>query len=446
MDHRIPRAGLAIGVVMALLAVLTFAFLNERFEGPSVSSVVLDQGYEVTATFKDTEILPPKQPVLHKGVSVGRVRSIEYNKGETTGTITFVVDDDFAPLYNDASVQIGERSLLGDPFLNLDPGHERAGELENGGAVKAVPSVDFDEAFDFLDEDGRAHVRSIIDTLSDGTKTKGNGAQLNSTIGGLNRTVTELRILTDQLRGQEAGIASFVSDASVVVTEIGDRETSLRSLVAGGRVTLDAVAANTASLEQGLAELPPLLAAGRSALANSRPLLENARPLIADLRDLAPDAIPALKAIGPLSRKSAAVIEGLEPQRIAAEPVLPQLLKVSRESLPVVQGFAPASRNLVPTLDYVAPRANSFSAFFANLASATAHGDSLSRWARFHFTFEPGEQSDVPTPSVCQPEDDIAPNAGFCQNAYPEPNDALNPEPFNGTYPRLLPFTPPPRR
>jgi hypothetical protein len=90
------------------------------------------------------------------------------------------------------------------------------------------------------------------------------------------------------------------------------------------------------------------------------------------------------------------------------------------------------------------PRARGIASFFANMASATAHGDSTGKWARFAILFEPGEIFDVPTPSVCEPEDDIAVNAGFCHNAYPPPNDALDPEPYEpGSYPRVEPFDPP---
>ena len=78
------------------------------------------------------------------------------------------------------------------------------------------------------------------------------------------------------------------------------------------------------------------------------------------------------------------------------------------------------------------------------MAAVTAHGDSTAKWARFAILFEPGELADNPTPAVCEPEDDIPVNAGFCHNAYPPPNDALDNEPYEpGSYPRVEPFDPP---
>ena len=61
--------------------------------------------------------------------------------------------------------------------------------------------------------------------------------------------------------------------------------------------------------------------------------------------------------------------------------------------------------------------------------------------------FEPGELLDQPTEATCYPEDDVRLNAGLCHNAYPEPGDALDPEPYvKGSYERLQPYDPPPRR
>ena len=51
--------------------------------------------------------------------------------------------------------------------------------------------------------------------------------------------------------------------ASTVLTTIGEREQSIRTIVGAGRTTLDALASNTRSLEQGIDELPRVLASGR---------------------------------------------------------------------------------------------------------------------------------------------------------------------------------------
>ena len=217
MDHRVPRVGLVLSVVCTVLAAVSFVLLNQAFDGPSVLSLVEGKPYELEATFKDTEALPTKQPVLVRGVQVGKVTDVTYNSGSSTATVTFTVDDEIGPVGRDASVTIGERTLLGDAYINLDPGTPGAPRLASDAPVKALPSVDFDEALSFLNGRGRRHTRAIIDTLDQATRSEQSHTELNDTVGELARTASGLRQLTETLRGQEAQITGFVGDASEVV-------------------------------------------------------------------------------------------------------------------------------------------------------------------------------------------------------------------------------------
>jgi virulence factor Mce-like protein len=440
MDHRVPRIGLAISIVCTALALLTFVVLNQAFNGPSLLNVVESQPYELEATFHDTEALPTKQPVLVRGVEVGKVTDVHYNYPSSTATVTFTVNDEVGPVRADASVTIGERTLLGDSFIDLDPGTMGEPSLDSGSRLRAMPSVDFDEALDFLDAKGRAHARSFIDTLDRATASTESGAELNQTIGELDRTIGELRDLTDALHGQEPEIAGLVSNAGVVLDTLGEREQALRRIVGSGRAALTALASNTSSLEQGIGELPGVLRSGARALRAARPLLAEAGPLVDELRRAAPDLAPALADLGPFARDTIEVVRD-----VSGVPTRRKLLRVVVLAGPAVPGIEAMVRNMVPLVRYTAPRTKGIVSFFSNMASATAHGDSEGRWARFATLFDPGEITDDPLPAICRPEDDLPLNVGLCQNAYPEPNDALDPEPYeSGSYPRLQPYDPPP--
>ncbi|MGI9020844.1 MAG: MlaD family protein [Solirubrobacterales bacterium] len=439
MDHRIPRLGLFFTVLCAIGALLTFIYLNEAFEGPSPLGAVTGEPYTLEAAFDDAEALPSKQPVLVRGVQVGKVTTVDFVKEESKAVVFFTVDDEFAPVYADASAVVGERTLLGDPYVNLDPGTAGAEALASGGEVEALDSVDFDEGLDFLGARGRGHVRSTISTLDEATQADDAGVRLNGTVANLARTVRNLRAVTRALEGQEDEIAGLTRDGALVLEELGSREAALRSIVGSGRVALEAVASGRASFEQGLGELPPLLEETRELLVQARPLIADARPVVTGLRRGAPDLVSILSEVGPLSGDAIDAIAGL-----AGIPSLRKTLELVTLLRQVAPKLAPAARNLVGGLRYTAPRAGGIASFFANMASATAHGDSTGRWARFAILFEPGEMNDAPTPAVCAPEDDVPVNDGFCKNAYPEPNDALDPEPYEpGSYPRVQPFDPP---
>jgi phospholipid/cholesterol/gamma-HCH transport system substrate-binding protein len=441
VDHRVPRVGLALAVVCSVLAIISFIALNEAFEGPSPTSAIGGNPYELKASFADSEGLPTKQPVLVHGVQVGKVVAVDFDHTTSKATVTFTVDDaELGPVHADATVSIGERTLLGDPFLDLDPGSATAPDMPSGGSVRALGSVDFDEALSFLDAKGRRHLGSTLSTLGNASASPEAGGQLNSTTGELARTIGELRDLTDALHGQEDEISGLVRDSATVVGELGDREEAIRSIVASGRATLDALATNTDSISIAVRQLPAVLETGTEALRGARPLLQEAQPLLAQLRDAAPDLAPAISDLGPLASDTIEVVK-----QVSGLPTLRKILRVVVLSGPSVPGLEAAVRNLVPLLRYAAPRSRGIVSFFSNLDSVTAHGDPDGAWARFAILFDPGELSDNPEPATCRPEDDIPVNTGFCQNAYPKPGDATDPEPYEpGSYPHLKPFTPPP--
>lgn len=451
MDHRIPKTGMAISIGLAIAALVTFFFLNDRFEGPDPFGALGDP-FELTAEFESTKKLPTKQPVLYKGISIGRVNDVSWDAERQVSVVTFTLSDEFE-IHEDAVLQIGERSLLGDPYLNLlNRGSDASPELEAGDEVaQTKPSVDFDEALDFLDDEGRAHVKSLIGTVGRGLGPEGNGAALNGTIGGTARTVSELTALTRTLDDQEEELARLVSDASTVLSEIGSREESVRTIVGSGRQTLDALAQNTASVDQALAELPRLLESGRTSLAQAEPLIADATPLVAELRRLAPDLQVAFDdtreySLGRTVDELLAIVEGLTPLREAAVPILKDLEALLVNLEPLVKAVAPAARNLVPGLDYLAPRVNGIAGLYALVAANTEGTDDVGNYARAGFTLEPGEFNDTPTPADCEPEtQNVPPNAGYCFNPYPGPSDALDPQPFVPPYPQIVPCKVPPR-
>ncbi len=397
--------------------------------------------------------MPTKQAVLYKGIDVGKVTGVRWDRERRESVITFQIKKDFT-LRRDAVIRIGYRSLLGDPYLAVDSrGSSGQPALKTGDEVRRTETtVDFDEALSFLDAKGRRHVKSLIRTVAAGTAAPGNGERLNATLGGASRTVSELHTLTRTLRGQEREIAELVRTASTVLTTIGDREQSIRTIVGSGRTTLQSLASNTRSLEQGLDELPRLLASGRTSLAQLRPLLTEARPVFAKLRDVSPPLARALdpRSDAPLGAAVGdliAIAHGLGPLSRQATPVLSKLRVLLDELVPVVKAGGPGARNLVPALDYLTPRSKGIATGYALLASAITSSDSKGRYVRAALNLDPAELSDSPAAANCNPaSQNASPNQGYCRNSYPAGDDALDPQPFRGPYSRISPCTVPSRK
>ncbi|HEX5911026.1 MAG TPA: MlaD family protein [Thermoleophilaceae bacterium] len=450
MDHRVPRVGAWIGLVLALAAMVTFVFLNNRFEGPGDPIKRIGGPTELTATFANTKRLPSKQPVLFKGLEVGRVNRIEWDRRRRDATVTFTLKDDFE-LRRDAVVRIGERSLIGDPYLDVvTRGSRSLPVLGDGDRVaNTKPTVDFDEALDFLDEDGRADVRSVLGTVARGVPAS-RREPLNDTVGNLSRTIAEARELTSAVRGQEEQIAGLVRSTGVVVDELGRRETSIRTIVGSGRVTLDALASDTRSLERGVAELPALLASGQRSLALARPLVSELRGPVRDLRALSPDLARAFDTGRSHSVRSVSVdldatLRAMPRLRRVAVPILNKdILPVTRNLTPLVKAVRPPARSLVPALEYLAAgdpgtsRAEAIAGLYASLGAANkGTNGTRGHYSRAGFSLSLPDLLDRPA--------DDCPTSGFCNNAYPSSGDALDPQPFRGSYPRIKECTVPPR-
>jgi virulence factor Mce-like protein len=442
---------MVVSILLAILALITFLFLNSRFEGPDPLRA-LGSPFELTAKFENTKKLPTKQPVLYKGISIGRVNRVDWDPVEQVSVVTFTLDDDFE-IREGAVLQIGERSLLGDPYLNLlSRGSEGGRQLVAGDeVVNTEPSVNFDEALDFLDEEARAKLRSLIHNVAEGAAPAGNAESLNGTVGGVSRTIRELNDLTGSLHDQEEHIAGLVSSAGTVLSEIGSREDAVRTIVGSGRVTLDALAANEDSLRRGIRELPLVLASGRRSLEQAQPLLTDARPLAAKVRKLAPDVRRAFAGSGQKSatgvvKNLTAVVKGLPALRRQAEPVLGKAAPMLNDLVNLVLFAGPTARVLTPALDYLTPRVEAISALYAIMAAATKDSDDIGHFLRVGFELDLAETTDNPQKANCDPKtQNKPPNQGFCRNAYPGPGDSLDPQPFESPYPRILPCTVPAR-
>ena len=133
------------------------------------------------------------------------------------------------------------------------------------------PSVNFDEALDFLDEDGRADVRSVLARSPAGCPTPRHDERLNGTVGGLSRTIAEADA-ADRRAARPGGADRPAGH------QRGGGARRARQPRGGGPRRSSARAARRstrspptrARSSAGIAELPRLLAAG-AALARGGP-------------------------------------------------------------------------------------------------------------------------------------------------------------------------------
>ncbi len=427
MNLRVSRIGFVALLVFLASATLLFVYLMGRFGGPSVTST---SAYVLRASFADSQGIAKKSDVLIRGVKVGEVGAISVRGARAK--LRLDIAKRYAPIDRSASVRIGQKTVLGEAYVDLVPGSRRAGTLPDGATIaskRVLPSVELDEALAALDGDSRASLRALLRTFARGARNPQTAQRVNATVGELDTLTAQLRHLTSALKGQESTIAASVQDSRTVLGELGSREARVSEIVSAGRATLTALGSRQRALDAGLRELPALLSSARATLSEARPLLVEARPLVRDLRSAAPVLTPALDDLRPVARDAAALLGDLPRLRSAALPVLDRADDVVKVARPAARGLGPALANLVPVARFLEDRKRTLAAWFSQTAALGSHGDAKGKWARFNIFVDP--QTGFGTPGTLQ------------SNSYTLAGDAADNQPYKpGGYSRLTPFKP----
>ena len=111
-----PSRDLAVGLFV-LIGLAAIGYLSLRLGGVSTAG-----GLQLYATFNQIGGLAERAPVVISGVKVGRVTKIELNE-DLRARVTLDVDAKLE-LPVDSSAAIRTSGLLGDQFIELEPGAE----------------------------------------------------------------------------------------------------------------------------------------------------------------------------------------------------------------------------------------------------------------------------------------------------------------------------------
>lgn len=122
-----------------LLGILCVAYLTIKLGKMEFFN---DNGYTVTASFSSVAGLRSGAEVQIAGVTVGRVKSIQL---ENARAIVALQIDQEVKLTDDVIASIKTSGLIGDKYVNLEPGGSRE-LLGNGGQITDTESaIDIEE-------------------------------------------------------------------------------------------------------------------------------------------------------------------------------------------------------------------------------------------------------------------------------------------------------------
>jgi ABC-type transporter Mla subunit MlaD len=303
--------------------------------------------YRVDALFYNAAHLIPGQQVKIAGAEVGSVEDVELTS-DRRARVRMRIDERFAPFRADARCRIRPQSLIGEKFVQCDPGSARAAELRgDGGRAPTVPlarnevPVDLDLVFASLRLPYRQRFALIVNEL--GTGLAGRPRELDAAIRQANPALGQTRRVLEILAADRARLGRLIDASDRVIAEVAGRRGSVQGFIDRAGQVGQAVAGRRGDLDLALRRLPPLLAELEPAATSLRTLAAEARPVLADLRTAAP-GIRALAAdLGPLND--------------AARPALVRLADMSRtgrravrSATPVAELLSPVTRTLEPVV------------------------------------------------------------------------------------------------
>ena len=176
------KVGLFFTGAIVLVGVLIFRTEKLEFGGKRNQS-------ERLTFFDQVAGLNLQSAVRIAGVKVGDVRTITLENGKARVLVGISND---VPIYADATMSLGSIGILGEKFVDLDPGHSAKGPFPLDKPVPSKAGVSLD---------------NLMETLSEiGKNVKGVTQALNESIGGeqgrqkLDEIVDNIRVLTAEFR------------------------------------------------------------------------------------------------------------------------------------------------------------------------------------------------------------------------------------------------------
>lgn len=193
------KVGIFMAVCLVALAVLIFKVEDIRlFAG---------DGQSIEARFDSVAGLDAQAAVRVAGVRVGQVEAIELEGRAARVTLRL---DEPIRLTRGAAAHISTVSLLGDKYIELDPGEPDAPPLPEGAVLEGTTPVSFDDAL--------AKLNDLAGSLAGEPGAKGGVPALMSS---LQQTSDTIRVLVESNQRQvDSTIANFEQFSATLSREL----------------------------------------------------------------------------------------------------------------------------------------------------------------------------------------------------------------------------------
>jgi ABC-type transporter Mla subunit MlaD len=333
--------------------------------------------YQVTAIFDNAAFAVPGEDVRIAGANVGSIKSLDVcttarscsaSFPPNKAAVTIEIDDArFTPFYANATCAIRPQSLIGERYVDCEPGSSSAPQLPRiasgpGAGTYLLPltqtssPIDSDIVQDIYQEPIRERFALILDEL--GTGLAARGSDLNAVIHRANPALGYTDQVIKILAQQNRQLAQLATDSDTVLAPLARAKQELSGFVVNANTTSVASAARANDIARSFQLFPEFL--------------RQLRPLMVDLGQLADQGTPLLRELGQSASAVAQEFENLTPFANVARPALIALGNSSQQSQPALVASEPLARKLESLGQQALPSATLLDRLTASLENTGA--------------------------------------------------------------------------
>lgn len=337
------RRLLAIAALLVALPVLLIAGVGADDGG--------GDGYRVRAIFDNVAAAVPDEDVKIAGAKVGVIESMDVTADKKAAVTLLIEDGRFAPFRGDARCTIRPQSLIGEKFVECDPGTAAAEPLqriEDGeGEGEHMLSLDRTSSpvdLDLINNTLRRPFRERLAILlaEFGTGLAGRGEDLNEAIHRANPALRETDRVLAILAGQNRVLADLARDSDQALAPLAREKERVSGFIAEANATGQATAARRDDIERGIERLPRFLGELRPLMADLGGFTDEATPVARDLNASGDDVSRLFEQLGPFAEGAQPSLESLgratvtgRPALISSRPLIRDLADFARNGRPV---------------------------------------------------------------------------------------------------------------
>lgn len=329
--------------------------------------------YDVRAIFDDASFAVQGEQVRIAGAPVGSIASLGVT-ADKQAAVTLEIDDSrFTPFHTNATCAIRPQSLIGEMYVDCEPGTASAPALSRIGAgpgkgayylpvTRTSSPVDFDIVQDIYQEPVAQRLAIILNEL--GTGLAARGSDLNAVIHRADPALGYTDQVLKILAGQNRALAKLATDSATVLGPLAQQRRALADFIVQANTTSEATAARAADISRSIQRLPGFL--------------RQLRPLMADLGTLADQGTPLVTDLGQSAAALGREFTELTPFAIAARSALSELGSAATKSQAPLVATIPLAQRLERLGGQAAPTATLLDRLTASLNSTGAIGQLMS--------------------------------------------------------------------